>query len=186
MMKKIHIYLIIIFIILFSMMIINCSESTSQEVSNENDIVNTQATNIDKINNDNTNEDNMKVDSQDIIDGEELVEERCTQCHNLDKVYNAVYDKEGWIETVEKMIGYGANINDEEKEKVINYLYYNYGETLVQNKCTQCHGLDKIENADYDKEGWTDTVNTMISYGANLEDKEKDAVINYLVISSTE
>ena len=51
-----------------------------------------------------------------------LVEERCTQCHDLQTVTGAAKSRDGWQSTVERMIGKGAQLNDAEKAVVIDYL----------------------------------------------------------------
>jgi len=55
-------------------------------------------------------------------DGKTLLEERCTQCHNLDKVYTKAYDAEEWEDVVDRMIEKGAVLNDEERETLLDYL----------------------------------------------------------------
>jgi cytochrome c5 len=55
------------------------------------------------------------------------------------------------------------------------------GDALVSERCTVCHTRDRIDEADKDEEGWTATVDRMISYGAQLSDEERAAVIQYLV-----
>jgi hypothetical protein len=60
------------------------------------------------------------------LDGKTLVEERCTQCHSLDRATSAHKTKEEWTTTVERMVGKGANLNSEEQGIVIDYLSANY------------------------------------------------------------
>jgi hypothetical protein len=60
------------------------------------------------------------------LDGKALVEERCTQCHSLDRVTSAHKTKEEWTTTVERMVSNGANLNTEEQGAVIEYLSANY------------------------------------------------------------
>ena len=54
------------------------------------------------------------------------------------------------------------------------------GATLVQERCTRCHGISRIQAAAKTKDEWTATVNRMIGRGAKLNADEKIAVINYL------
>jgi cytochrome c5 len=54
------------------------------------------------------------------------------------------------------------------------------GATLVQERCTQCHTLDRVAAEDGDAAKWTAIVNEMIANGASLNDQEKQAVIDYL------
>lgn len=54
--------------------------------------------------------------------GEQVVQEKCSMCHDLERVQNASYDREGWEEIVDRMIGYGCPINDDERQLAIDYL----------------------------------------------------------------
>jgi mono/diheme cytochrome c family protein len=56
------------------------------------------------------------------LDGEALVAERCTVCHTADRIENANKDEAGWTATVDRMIGYGADLSAAEREAVIAYL----------------------------------------------------------------
>ncbi len=56
------------------------------------------------------------------LDGEALVAERCTVCHSADRIDQADKDEAGWTATVDRMIGYGAKLNAEERQAVIDYL----------------------------------------------------------------
>ena len=56
------------------------------------------------------------------------------------------------------------------------------GAALVNERCTLCHTIENIEIVgDLDEAGWTALVDEMISFGAQLNDEEKAAVIAYLV-----
>ncbi len=62
------------------------------------------------------------------LDGEALLEERCTDCHSLDRVAQRSYTREQWENTVDRMIDrHGAELDDEEREVVLDYLVENYG-----------------------------------------------------------
>jgi mono/diheme cytochrome c family protein len=59
------------------------------------------------------------------LDGNALVDERCTVCHTRDRIDNkraAGLDQAQWGEIVDEMIGKGAQLNDEERAAVIEYL----------------------------------------------------------------
>jgi hypothetical protein len=56
------------------------------------------------------------------LDGDMLVNERCTVCHTRERIDDADKDRDGWASTVDRMIGYGAELNDQEREAVIDYL----------------------------------------------------------------
>jgi cytochrome c5 len=61
------------------------------------------------------------------VDGETLLEERCTDCHALSRTTSAKKSAEEWEETVVRMIGHGADLNDEEQAVLIEYLAQTYG-----------------------------------------------------------
>jgi glucose/arabinose dehydrogenase len=57
-----------------------------------------------------------------ILDGELLVQERCTKCHSLERVENAMKTEAEWDENVKRMVGKGAELNAEEQVAVIKFL----------------------------------------------------------------
>lgn len=59
-------------------------------------------------------------------DGAALIEERCSVCHTTAQIYNADKDEAGWTATVDRMIGYGAQLNSAEREAVLQYLVGNH------------------------------------------------------------
>jgi cytochrome c-type biogenesis protein CcmH/NrfF len=54
------------------------------------------------------------------------------------------------------------------------------GDTLVQERCSVCHPLTRVESANHTATEWKSIVNTMISRGAQLTPEEKTVVVNYL------
>jgi hypothetical protein len=54
------------------------------------------------------------------------------------------------------------------------------GKTLVEERCTKCHGLDRIESVGKTSEEWETTVKRMVGKGANLNAEEQAAVVEYL------
>jgi hypothetical protein len=56
------------------------------------------------------------------LDGQALVAERCTTCHNAIRIDLAQNDEAGWTATVDRMISYGAQLNADERAAVIAYL----------------------------------------------------------------
>ncbi|MBG0788061.1 MAG: cytochrome c [Anaerolineaceae bacterium] len=51
-----------------------------------------------------------------------LIEERCSSCHNTNIIYNANYDESGWSDVIDQMIQKGADLSDEEKAQIIEWL----------------------------------------------------------------
>ena len=54
------------------------------------------------------------------------------------------------------------------------------GAALVAERCTVCHSAERIDAAEKDEAGWTTTVDRMIANGAELNEAERAAVIEYL------
>ncbi len=53
-------------------------------------------------------------------------------------------------------------------------------QALLQDRCTSCHGLDKVDAERTDRAGWTEIVDRMIGAGAVLTDAERADLIEYL------
>jgi cytochrome c5 len=60
------------------------------------------------------------------LDGQSLVEERCTTCHGLERTTQANKTEEEWRATVERMVSRGANLSSAEQEAVVEYLAETY------------------------------------------------------------
>ena len=56
------------------------------------------------------------------LDGQSLLNDRCSRCHNLSRVDDAKKSKEEWTVTVDRMIGKGAVLDDNEREVLIIFL----------------------------------------------------------------
>ena len=54
------------------------------------------------------------------------------------------------------------------------------GATLVQERCSKCHPLTRVESARYTAADWKTIVDLMISRGAQLTPEEETVVVSYL------
>jgi cytochrome c5 len=54
--------------------------------------------------------------------GKELVQTKCTVCHNLDRVIGSHRTRAEWQQLVTAMQDYGADVYDEDEKTVVNYL----------------------------------------------------------------
>lgn len=54
------------------------------------------------------------------------------------------------------------------------------GETLLQERCTECHDLGRVESAQKTREEWEDNVIRMVDKGAQLNEDEQAVLIDYL------
>jgi len=56
------------------------------------------------------------------VKGEALLNERCTKCHNLDRVKAAKKNADEWKAIVDRMIGKGVQLSPEETNALVQYL----------------------------------------------------------------
>ena len=54
--------------------------------------------------------------------------------------------------------------------------------TLIENTCTECHGLDQVVSSPMSAEAWRTTVKSMVKKGATLSTEEIDTVVDYLAV----
>ena len=54
------------------------------------------------------------------------------------------------------------------------------GEALAQERCSVCHGYDRVETAKKTGDEWKVTVERMVGNGASLNSAEQAAVITHL------
>ncbi len=54
------------------------------------------------------------------------------------------------------------------------------GKSLLEERCTQCHGLGGVERAKKTEEEWRATVERMVGKGAQLDEAGQELVIQYL------
>ena len=53
---------------------------------------------------------------------EALIVERCSECHDADRVFRADKSEAQWEATIDRMVDYGADVSAEEKERMIEWL----------------------------------------------------------------
>ncbi|MCX7855500.1 MAG: hypothetical protein N2556_05950 [Anaerolineae bacterium] len=54
------------------------------------------------------------------------------------------------------------------------------GATLLRERCTACHTLDRVESARKALEEWEQTVDRMVRRGAQLTEAERAVLVKYL------
>jgi cytochrome c5 len=54
------------------------------------------------------------------------------------------------------------------------------GKTLLEQRCTKCHSLDRVTSAHKTSDEWKTTVTRMVGKGAELTTDEQTALIEYL------
>lgn len=51
---------------------------------------------------------------------------------------------------------------------------------LVQKSCSSCHAIGQVTAAHKSRDDWGATVDKMIGFGAQIPDKDYDAIVDYL------
>lgn len=59
--------------------------------------------------------------------GEELVQQECTRCHTLAPIEVTSKTRNEWEDTVYRMIEHGADLDDSQVTRVVDYLVENHG-----------------------------------------------------------
>jgi len=129
-------------------------------------------------------------------EGKKLVEERCTLCHGVDPITSAKLDRDGWKNMVQRMVGYGSQMNDKEVDVVVDYLSKNFAAApspaapnsadektalrYINGVCSSCHDADLIKGTAATKEEWLDITNRMNGKGAGLSEQDVTLLVNYL------
>ena len=132
-------------------------------------------------------------------DGKKVLQEACTACHGLDGVVKLHLDKEGWEGLVSSMVSNGAQVDQKDFPVLVSYLVKNFGpagsapagqapasgsdanaKMVLETACTACHDLDLVQDQHLSKEDWQMLVNSMISKGASVGDKDVPMLVDYL------
>jgi cytochrome c1 len=54
------------------------------------------------------------------------------------------------------------------------------GATLLAERCTSCHGLDRVTSARKEREEWAQVIARMAGRGAELSEAEQAVLLDYL------
>ena len=60
------------------------------------------------------------------LDGQTLMQQRCSVCHSLDRVTSAQKTATQWKTTLERMINNGAQLSPAEEQTLVNFLAQTY------------------------------------------------------------
>jgi ferredoxin-NADP reductase/mono/diheme cytochrome c family protein len=127
----------------------------------------------------------------------DLMQKRCSKCHNLDRVVGARKDARGWLSTVNRMRAMpGAAISESDALAIASYLASQGSETtgmtvrtevaraLVDQRCSRCHNLDRVYKTVQTPDQWRQTVARMADYAAGsagaFQPGEDQQIIDYL------
>jgi hypothetical protein len=55
------------------------------------------------------------------------------------------------------------------------------GRELVEDVCTYCHNLDRLQGKEFSRDEWRGLIKGMVSEGAPVTDEEFSTILDYLV-----
>jgi nitrate/TMAO reductase-like tetraheme cytochrome c subunit len=55
------------------------------------------------------------------------VKAACTQCHTVSNITKKPRTKAEWSKVLDKMTGYGADVDDKDRDAILDYLSTNFG-----------------------------------------------------------
>ena len=79
--------------------------------------------------------------------GKAIVQRTCTGCHALKVVTAKRASREQWSTLVDQMMSKGADLEDDEVDTVVNYLFKNFGQAKGPAGAEKNHSQAKPKNA---------------------------------------
>ena len=133
-------------------------------------------------------------------DGKAIIQGACVNCHGLDLVTGKTGTRDEWSSIVDRMKGYGSNLDAKQTTTVIDYLAKAFppkgaaapaaaaggqdtdaaGKALVNGVCASCHGADLITGKQATRKEWQDIIDRMKGYGANVNATQTTTLLDYL------
>jgi cytochrome c5 len=129
--------------------------------------------------------------------GKALVTGVCASCHAADLITNKQTTRAEWKDIVDRMKGYGTNLDDKQYNILLDYLEKNHGpkqaasaspaggadpgKALLEVACSNCHDLDIVSNRTGTQAEWQEVVERMNGRGANVAEKDIPVLVQYLV-----
>jgi glycine betaine catabolism B len=113
----------------------------------------------------------------DLMQAAATMQERCSKCHDLERVVSARKDAPGWLSTVNRMRQLPASgISEEDVKTIVLFLASQkppeqfspqadlaVGRALVNQRCAACHTLDRVYKTAESPAEWRATVNKMVN-----------------------
>jgi cytochrome c5 len=118
-------------------------------------------------------------------DARKTIEMVCSRCHALEVVTTKRWSRGEWETSVNAMVEKGAALSSTQTISVVEYLSRNFGKKergrqLVEDICTYCHNLQKLEGEQLTRVEWRDLTKGMIFEGAPVTEEEFSTILDYL------
>ena len=135
----------------------------------------------------------------------DVIRKNCTDCHGIDDYAFFALDRGGWQKLIaDKHKGGEANLSDADRNLLLDYLISKFGPDtkpfprtyvppvittffsdpeayrLMNQACTRCHALDRVQGARKAEEAWRVTLVDMRERGARLQDEDLERLVEWL------
>jgi len=148
---------------------------------------------------------NQPTATVDLKQAATTMQQRCSTCHNLDRVVGARKDTRGWLATVNRMRRMpAAGISEEDVRSIVLFLvsqnppeqsdpeaHFAVARALITQRCSACHSLDRVYKAAKTPADWRSTVAQMVSNAQSdgragaFQPGEDQQIIDFLSATQT-
>jgi cytochrome c553 len=120
----------------------------------------------------------------------------CLACHNAEIILQQQLDRATWTKEMDKMIRWGAKVDKQDRDALIDYFAQNFGpraspppgtplvaapgEDKVRAACLRCHGPAVIASPKLDRAGWSRMLDRMLRWGASIKSDDRGSIVDYL------
>lgn len=105
-------------------------------------------------------------------DGKATMDKACKICHSLSRTLSKQKDRQGWDQTVKRMVTYGAPLNKAQRDSVASYLT---AKSSFEINCNACHSNLRVLSDSALGTDWKATVNRMAKHLDELSAKDQEA-----------
>jgi len=135
----------------------------------------------------------------------EVIRQNCTACHGIDDYAFFSLDRDGWDKLIEAKHKPGeAPIKSEDRVLLLDWMVSKFGPTtkpfprtyvapeittffsdpeakrLLDRACTNCHDIERVNQARRNVEGWRVLAVDMRERGAQITDEELERLVEWL------
>jgi ferredoxin-NADP reductase len=139
----------------------------------------------------------------DVNQASDLMQKRCSKCHNLERVIGARKDAQGWLATVSRMRALpGSGISDADAQTIVSWLAsqnrlqgsgtaakMEVERALTDQRCGRCHTLERVYKTVQEPAEWRETLHRMVEYAAGSTGAflpgEEQQIIDFLSATQT-
>jgi len=123
--------------------------------------------------------------------GRKVVQQKCSTCHSLERVFSYVKTEADWRDYVSRMRAKDpAILGEKESLEAVGYLVKNLGldearvdvqtgMKIILEKCHKCHTLERVFTFKKNQAEWAQTIELMRSFDPHLLNDSEARQVNY-------